>query len=866
MKTEQLKDVELDSAKKDSVECEKIVKIDDTKEKQVNMMTRRRPSENAEQSCDEMKANNLNGDSPVETKYVKELNISGTVYEDGDDKDEVGQLVEGLVKVQLTPHGPSDGRPVSHHYYQHCGGNVKESEILTGRGPQNGQPVKHIYEDMAPNFQFDISTEKVKPGKRGSYFDCLDHDVYSDQQPLKYVRPQNTYNLLPSFIADTMVEQRFHSVNVGGMTGGTASIKTPDKQLFAPEFPINTNSYIDDFLDDIDNSSTFPDVPQIYPTQQVPLFVGSVMPMPGLREMSKKRYSRSSDLESGVGSPGEQSPFSEFSEPASSPGSTYTSPPSNRSEDSGYEHSGYEQSPKHYPFSPDSISGHSPPKSVTSPPYEYRLSPSPVVAPPSISPGSLLQNHDPCNLADTDNGSSDYINAHLDHLQMALEVLHKDIKETEEKKEKKRREHMKQPMTSAQVLSGPITKSVTMPQNTVTYVKPCPTAAPVPQTQATSAPVLILPQNPPTTTSSIVVVPSMPQPTGTVIVIQPQQPPKPKKLREIRPKIPVQPEGNVIAAANGQSAQCSSSSSSPKGPGHGSVAGQSNAGQQKAAQTQQNQQGTTQRLLNARRCVADIPREKLHAFDEEGDTHLHIAVCKSEVFIVQALLERLYREGLEHMVDHENKKRQTPLYLAVVNNQPAIVSLLIKAKANVNTLAQSFIHDRGVTEVKAAIHVASSHGREYMRTLQELLQAPDLNINIFNNNGYTALFCALEAHGKPQRIGDACTRIDSRPVIQELIRAGADTCAQDKKNGKTPLMYAIERKDFSLVECIVAEVKQPKLRNLVKTQAFDGTTCLKLAEGIQKDFDTLTWNKLWNLLQNCVNSGSQATPKQFQMT
>lgn len=56
--------------------------------------------------------------------------------------------------------------------------------------------------------------------------------------------------------------------------------------------------------------------------------------------------------------------------------------------------------------------------------------------------------------------------------------------------------------------------------------------------------------------------------------------------------------------------------------------------------------------------------------------------------MVQALLERLKREGLHHLVDQENNKRQTPLYLAAFINQPVMVYMFIKFQANVNVLAQ----------------------------------------------------------------------------------------------------------------------------------------------------------------------------------
>jgi len=56
--------------------------------------------------------------------------------------------------------------------------------------------------------------------------------------------------------------------------------------------------------------------------------------------------------------------------------------------------------------------------------------------------------------------------------------------------------------------------------------------------------------------------------------------------------------------------------------------------------------------------------------------------------MVQALLERLRRENLDSLVDQENNKRQTPLYLAAFINQPVMVAMFIQFQANVNVLAQ----------------------------------------------------------------------------------------------------------------------------------------------------------------------------------
>ena len=87
---------------------------------------------------------------------------------------------------------------------------------------------------------------------------------------------------------------------------------------------------------------------------------------------------------------------------------------------------------------------------------------------------------------------------------------------------------------------------------------------------------------------------------------------------------------------------------------------------------------------------------------------------------------------------------------------------------------------------------------------------------------------------------------------------------QDKKSGKTPLMYAIEHRDISLVETILSAVEPSKLRNLVKTQAFDGSSCLKIAEGIKKDFNTCEFNRLWDILQGAVSGNfSRVQPQVY---
>ncbi|XP_076109635.1 uncharacterized protein LOC143078651 isoform X1 [Mytilus galloprovincialis] len=269
-----------------------------------------------------------------------------------------------------------------------------------------------------------------------------------------------------------------------------------------------------------------------------------------------------------------------------------------------------------------------------------------------------------------------------------------------------------------------------------------------------------------------------------------------------------------------------------------------------AQQRPQNNQNNAQKrnLLNiARRMVAEIPSEQLRHQDDEGDTYLHVAACKSDPNLIQSLLERLNREQMDWLIDLENKKRMTPLYLAVLGNQPEMVEIFLKNNADPNALAQSASSptEGKSLEVKAPIHVASAGGEESLPTLKKLLSHKDIALNIYNSEGHTALHTAIIAHGTKRQNG---SYINNSNTIEALIKAGADPNSQDKKSGKTPLMYAIEKRDCILIEKMLRLFDPKKLRNVIKSSTFDGSNCLKIAEGRKSEFNPQEWQRLWDLL------------------
>ncbi|BFZ13717.1 hypothetical protein BsWGS_16757 [Bradybaena similaris] len=261
---------------------------------------------------------------------------------------------------------------------------------------------------------------------------------------------------------------------------------------------------------------------------------------------------------------------------------------------------------------------------------------------------------------------------------------------------------------------------------------------------------------------------------------------------------------------------------------------------------------SVEKLLNlARRLVAEMSTVDLKYKDEDGDTYLHVAVCRADKFMVQALLERLVRETLTEMIDKQNLQGQTPLYLAVSTNNAEMVELLIEQGADVNPFAESTT-STGSIEKTAAIHCASTKGEKHLDTLRALLKAPEINLNQVNSEGHTALNCAILAHGK--RNTDQ-TPINSIPIIRTLLQAGADPNLQVQQSGKTALMYALESRDLDLIESTFQLVEPQKLPAFLKTQAFDSSSCYRIAESFKATLDQTGQQRLVNCLRPGSNRG-----------
>lgn len=209
-----------------------------------------------------------------------------------------------------------------------------------------------------------------------------------------------------------------------------------------------------------------------------------------------------------------------------------------------------------------------------------------------------------------------------------------------------------------------------------------------------------------------------------------------------------------------------------------------------------------------------IDVNKVYKKDEDGDTLLHIAI----IILAQDLaFYFIDRTPWYSWLDMRNNLSQTPLLVAVLTNQVALVRRLIVAGADVEA------RDK---DGNMAIHLACRNNLlNIVRTLLEPvryeeqkqnnydipIQTIPQNLNSKNYEGYTCLHIA--------------SSLDHIDIVKILIGSGADVNIKAEKSGRTILHEAAWNGNLNLVKYLIS------LNTLcdISSKTYDGNTAFDLA-------------------------------------
>lgn len=170
--------------------------------------------------------------------------------------------------------------------------------------------------------------------------------------------------------------------------------------------------------------------------------------------------------------------------------------------------------------------------------------------------------------------------------------------------------------------------------------------------------------------------------------------------------------------------------------------------------------------------------------DCDGDLPLHVAVAKASETLVQKCVEIMHGFGVS--VDRYNKKRKTPLHLAVISRQRLIVERLLRSYASPN------VCDRNGD---SSIHLAVKYRCVDCLKCLVTKSSHVIDLDTRNYEGLTAIHLAVLS--------------DELELAEILLRVGATVDVADGKTGRMPLHCAIESDNKEMVKLLLAYGANP---------------------------------------------------------
>ena len=231
---------------------------------------------------------------------------------------------------------------------------------------------------------------------------------------------------------------------------------------------------------------------------------------------------------------------------------------------------------------------------------------------------------------------------------------------------------------------------------------------------------------------------------------------------------------------------------------------------------------------------------KIYRQDEDGDTLLHIILIIPESELALYIIDHSPSSA---WLNIKNKLSQTPLHIAVLTNQIAVVRRLVVGGADVEA------RDR---HGNMAIHIASREG--FLDVVRAVLQPVSYeeeqrnNYDVSFQNFYRTLYSVNYDGLTCLHIAATNNHID---VVKLLLASGANVNVKSEKSGRTILHEAAWSGDLELVKFLTTTQKTLD----INAKAYDDYTAFDLARS----------RGHWSIVIELAKAGTKYEEEELEM-